>query len=269
MDKNKSIKNNQIVHDKIAKEYDKLHGEIFTTIEQNRIISKLFFAKENLKNNSLNALDIGCGSGNLSNHLLKLKFEVTSSDISKEFLKLVSMKYRKYGKKHSVFKLNGEDLSEIHSNSYDLVGTYSVLHHIPDYLKTIEEMFRVLKKGGILYLDHEVNENYWNQNNIYKEFIRKNRLGFLKKNWRIYFSFYSLKTKFKQIFNPKFRPEGDIHVFKDDHIEWNKIEKLIKDLGGKILLKEDYLLFKYGYSKTLFNHYKGKCNDYRVLIIQK
>ena len=55
--------------------------------------------------------------------------------------------------------------------SYDMVATYSVLHHVPDYLRIVEEMARVLKPGGILYLDHEASDSYWEGDKVYDEFL--------------------------------------------------------------------------------------------------
>ena len=33
--------------------------------------------------------------------------------------------------------------------------------------------------------------------------------------------------KFKRIFNPRYANEGDIHVWEDDHIEWDKIDSMM------------------------------------------
>jgi ubiquinone/menaquinone biosynthesis C-methylase UbiE len=265
--KNKILENIKI-HNSIAKKYDKTHGEIFTNIEQTRIRNILKFSKNKIDTDSVVklAFDMGCGSGNLSNHFLKLGFEVIGGDVSKNFLSLTT---KKFPKNYSTIKLNGSDLKNIKSNSFDLVGTYSVLHHVPDYLSAVEEMYRVLKPGGILYIDHEVNKHFWNKSDIYKLFIKQNRINYFLKNWKSYISIRSFKSKFIQLKNPKYRDEGDIHVFKDDHIEWNKLENRIFSLGGKLVFSEDYLLFKYGYKLNLYNKFKNKCSDYRVMVFQK
>jgi hypothetical protein len=36
-----------------------------------------------------------------------------------------------------------------------------VLHHLPDYVGAIQRLSVFLKKGGILYLDHETSPFYW------------------------------------------------------------------------------------------------------------
>jgi ubiquinone/menaquinone biosynthesis C-methylase UbiE len=42
------------------------------------------------------------------------------------------------------------------SNSrFDIITLSSVLHHLPNYFGTLENLTRVLKPGGVLYLTHE------------------------------------------------------------------------------------------------------------------
>jgi SAM-dependent methyltransferase len=195
--------------------------------------------------------------------------DVSSADVSEEFLNMINTKYKNYKNKPKTILLNGENLSNIKSNSYDIVATYSVLHHIPEYLQIISEFYRILKKGGIMYLDHEVNENFWNRSKDYTIFLKKAKIPYIISNYKNYISFDTIKTRLIQIKNPRYRPEGDIHVFKDDHIEWKKIEKVIKKLGGEIKLEEDYLLYKKGYPKKLYNQYKNKCSDYKLMLIKK
>ena len=47
-----------------------------------------------------------------------------------------------------------EDLN-LDKNEFDLITCYSVLHHLPNYMKTIQQLTDYLKKGGLIYLDHE------------------------------------------------------------------------------------------------------------------
>jgi len=58
-------------------------------------------------------------------------------------------------------------------------------------------------------------------------------------------------------------------VWKDDHIEWDKIEKILEKNNFSILREEDYLLYD---SKIPYNEYikyKNKTNDTRLLIAIK
>ena len=145
------ILRNIAIHDRIAKRYDRIHGEIFNDVEQSRLRADVKHAVDSISSGSLNALDFGCGSGNLTRHLLENGCSVTSADVSQGFLDLVQSRYPTV----DTHRLNGIDLSEIATSTFDIVATYSVLHHVPDYLAAVREMARVCKPGGVLYLDHE------------------------------------------------------------------------------------------------------------------
>jgi ubiquinone/menaquinone biosynthesis C-methylase UbiE len=44
---------------------------------------------------------------------------------------------------------------------FDLITSYSVLHHLPDYESAIRKICKFLKKGGVIYIDHEASPYYW------------------------------------------------------------------------------------------------------------
>jgi hypothetical protein len=73
----------------------------------------------------------------------------------------------------------------------------------------------------------------------------------------------------RRLANPRYKREGDIHVWPDDHIEWDKIEQVLLSQDFEILLKHDYLLYKATYDLPVYNEYKDRCADERVLIARK
>lgn len=152
---------NIAVHDRIARAYERQHGEIFNPVEQDRLHAALERAKAEIssRGKALRALDFGCGSGNLSRHLLDLGFEVVAADVSRGFLDLVRAKFA--ARPLETFQLGGQGLGALADDSFDLVATYSVLHHIPDYGAAVAEMARVTRSGGILFIDHEPSEAFW------------------------------------------------------------------------------------------------------------
>lgn len=260
------------IHNKIYDEYEQRHDEIYNPIEQERLSKKLKKAFDIISTDSKEkiALDYGCGTGNLTKHLIKLGSFVVSADISEKFLEVIKERYQFTGKSDTL-KVNGYDLSNIENNKFDIVATYSVLHHVPDYLKIIKEMIRITRQGGIIYLDHEVNENYWYKNKDYSEFLRKvapiHRKYLKYLNWKTFLKLP--KYIINKIKNPRYQEEGDIHVFPDDHIEWDKIENLLIKDNCEVVLREDYLLYRGRYPIETYNKYKNICNDMRVLIAMK
>jgi ubiquinone/menaquinone biosynthesis C-methylase UbiE len=92
-------------------------------------------------------LEIGCGLGSDSRHMLKKGIEVVSLDLSP---------------RNAYFTLKGISLMGMHGRgicadaeylpfrdaSFDIVYSFGVLHHTPNTAKAIEEVRRVLKPGG-------------------------------------------------------------------------------------------------------------------------
>src|SRR5208337_138004 len=144
--------------------------------EQKRIHHVLKDALEHIKTKSdlPRVLGFGAGTGNLTEHLSGLGVKVVAADISSKYLERLRLKLGDDNSKRlETMLLNGNDLSGIPNGSLDMVATYSVLHHVPDYLKIIDEFVRVLKTGGIVYIDHEVCPSYWEQNAEYQAYLEE------------------------------------------------------------------------------------------------
>ncbi len=226
--------------------YEHAHGDIFNSIEQQRLRGMLREAMKSVRTGAsqVKALDFGCGSGNLTRHLIELGAYTTSADLSDDFLRDIQRKFSASGLSETL-KLNGKDLSNVPDAQFDLVATYSVLHHVPDYLAIVRELCRVVKPGGVLYIDHEATETYYQRPPAYVEFLRKARP---RVNWRRFLSL-ALDVRgyvhiLRRLRDPRYKREGDIHVWPDDHIEWDKIEQILAGERFEIVAKQDYLLYK-------------------------
>lgn len=256
-------------HNKLAEKYERMHGEIYNDHEQSRLCDQLSAAIAQIKTTSQKkvALDFGCGAGNLTRHLSNLGCDVLACDISQGFLDLVAS--RNYLQEVKEIQLNGVDLANIADESVDMVATYSVLHHVPEYLSILNEFMRVLKPGGVVFIDHEQSEEFWQKSPIYQEFALK-----IKKASPINFKKYFLLTNYydwliRRLVNPRYHREGDIHVFEDDHIEWSKVTKLLLEAGGEIVLSKSYLLFRRNFNMSIYSAYKDKTTDMHVLVVRK
>jgi ubiquinone/menaquinone biosynthesis C-methylase UbiE len=255
----------------VTRIYERIHGEIFNPIEQQRLHDALRRVTDAVRTGSepLTALDYGCGSGNLTRHLIALGFQTVSADVSEHFLKLIEKEFSQSGSS-SILKLNGKDLSSVPDSHFDLAATYSVLHHVPDYLRIVEEMCRVVKPGGVIYIDHEVTEAYYSRPAEYVEFLKRARP---RVNWKRYLRLLCDVPGYVHIIrrlrNPRYKKEGDIHVWPDDHIDWDKIERILTDQGCEIVLKQDYLVYRSLYNPGIYDEYKDKCSDQRLLVARK
>ena len=271
MQSDEQIQFNREVNDRLSRKYERLHGDIFNAIEQERLKKALKAAVEAVRTGAqpIKALDYGCGSGNLTRHLIELGLETVSADISEGFLALIERNFSQTGLLKAL-AINGKDLSNVPSDTFDLAATYSVLHHVPDYLHIVKEMARVVKPNGVIYLDHEVNESYFKRPKEYIKFLQKARPTIdFQRYFRLLLDVKGYIHIFRRLMNPRYKREGDIHVWPDDHIEWDHIEQRLRSEGFEIVLKEDYLLYKSNYNPEIYNEYKDKCADERVLIARK
>lgn len=259
------IATNVAVHDRIARKYDALHGEIFNDVEQARLHDWLRRARDAVQTGAepIQALDFGCGSGNLTRHLLSLGMEVTAADISEAFLDLVRSRFE--GEPVRTLHMNGRDLSGVGDASFDVVATYSVLHHVPDYLGAVAEMARVCRPGGVVVIDHEQNDAYWTPSADYSAFRREA----LRFDWRKYLTPSNYLHRLRRVFEPRYSNEGDIHVWPDDHIEWERIKAVMAAAGFEVAGEEDYLLYRKLYHREVYDRYAGRCTDMRAMTFRK
>ena len=162
---------NVAVHRFEAKYYELVHPEVYSEYEQKRIKSTLKMVDKLIVNNHADAkraLDFGAGTGNLTGKLLDMGYDVTAVDISAEMCKILETKYKNYlkAKKLIVFNSPIEDLS-FDRDEFDLIACYSVLHHLPDYECALQRLSVFLKKGGVMYIDHEISPYYWKSESSY------------------------------------------------------------------------------------------------------
>jgi len=146
----KIITENLKLHRSEAEFYEIIHEEIFNLPEQRRLkreVKKLFTEANGFKP----ALDLGCGTGNMSRHLLEAGFSVTACDLSPDMLHNFTLKANKV--------LCEAGALPFKSGSFPLITTYSFLHHLPDLESTLHEICRVANRSAILYFDHEYYPN--------------------------------------------------------------------------------------------------------------
>ena len=159
--KEQIYKANIDVHRSEAKYYEALHPEVYSKKEQKRIVSTLARIDKQIEGNQKKALDIGAGTGNLTGKLLAMGYNVTATDISPEMCEILRKKYRLYMPgKLRVFNSPIEELTS-NDSEFDLITSYSVLHHLPNYVSALKILTRYLKIGGVMYIDHEASPSYW------------------------------------------------------------------------------------------------------------
>jgi SAM-dependent methyltransferase len=258
--------------------YDGNHPEIFNEIEQARLRDSLRRVVSEAEVAQPRALDLGAGSGNVTAHLLDLGARVTAAEVSPHFIELLE---QRFGDAVETVHINGVDLEGLPASTFDLVTLYSVLHHIPDYLAIVDEIARVLRPGGLVYFDHEVNEEYWRPDGGWAEFRRaadehRRLQGGLwnphRRRWQRLLIPRNYSRALHHRRDPEYmmRREGDIHVTPDDHIEWPKLAERVQAAGMSVVRSVDYLNYNADYPIEVWERFRDRgCTNMRYLVARR
>jgi ubiquinone/menaquinone biosynthesis C-methylase UbiE len=267
------IARNRRAHDHIAGQYDQKHAEIYNPFEQARLEQVLQEVIAKMEVPEPYILDVGAGTGNISIKLIKRNCYVTALDVSNASLEVLRSKVGPDARLETV-RLDGQKLP-FPDSTFDAVTSYSVLHHIPDYLGAIREMIRVLRPGGFIYIDHEASPAAWDPDTNLAAYKTLCKLGIAEHilmlvSTREFFTLDFWKCAFIKLFvNPRFEREGDIHVWPDDHIQWSEIYAIFAESGVTVEKQVDYLCYQPRGGSDAYDQYQSLCADMRVFIGRK
>lgn len=135
----------------------------------------------------LKVLEIGCGRGSLSSYFSERNHECHLVDISKKAIEIAIEIFKKNNHDAKFYVEDAESL-KFTDSSFDIVFSIGLLEHFSNPKKTLEEQFRVLKKGGIWfgYIVPEYKENIQKDyewiNNILKGYTEDKKHQLPKEN---------------------------------------------------------------------------------------
>ena len=135
----------QDVFSSVASNYDTMND--LMSLGMHRLWKKRFVEIADIKNNDI-LLDVGSGSGDIANELLKQKLstKLYLLDLNEEMLAEGKKKFQNH--KNIKFIIgNGEKL-DFKDNFFDKYIISFCLRNITDYILSIKEAYRVLKPGG-------------------------------------------------------------------------------------------------------------------------
>lgn len=270
------IARNVAAYDLVAASYDEAHPEIFNAVEQERLagaVREVLAAAGSGRGAPVRVLDVGAGTGNLTAHLLAAGAVVVAADVSAECLRVVSEKFAHTGRLDTQL-IDGRSLAVLADGCFDVAACYSVLHHVPDYVSLVAEMARVVRRGGLVYLDHERHDGSWLPDAARDQFIAE-AVVWPPKSWsrfvrpRNYWNRIRPLLQWQRWFNRRWMPEGDVHIWPEDHIEWEKIERRLLDDGVAPHIVHDYLLYEARYQRDAWERWKDRLTDYRMWVGRK
>ncbi len=94
-------------------------------------------------------LDLGCGYGNFVAICRENGIDALGIDIDEHDVTCAKLKFKNHAK---FFQIGDARILKYKDRKFDYVTMWNLLEHLPDTEKVILEAFRVLKKGGRLFL---------------------------------------------------------------------------------------------------------------------
>ena len=193
----------------------------FNSIELQRYINKLNTIN-NIKDNS-KILDFGCGFGFITAYVSSFGYDVTGVDVL-EHNKLWDFLSKKYNSNY----LHVNTILPFKDNKFDIIIAFGSLEHTDDINQSLQELYRVLKKGGKLYIYNLPNKYsitelitkaHENKYNIYEVVNILLNNGFVTDKW------FRSNLLPAQIFT------GSVRKFLDKHYEkYNRIDDIFAQI---------------------------------------
>jgi 2-polyprenyl-3-methyl-5-hydroxy-6-metoxy-1,4-benzoquinol methylase len=135
--------------------YEEFHKK---TKNQNKIIEPknftyrlLFDIAQKYVNKSKFVLDIGCGAGTISLYLSSRGINVLGIDISKRAIEEANKSAKNLKLENATFEIINFP-TEVPKGIYDLVLCFEVLEHLKDDTLALKNIYKLLKKNGILII---------------------------------------------------------------------------------------------------------------------
>ena len=199
---------------KANKEFYDIVGSSYEQLDGRRTESLHAYVKDQLREvlvlgDSETILDLGCGSGFVSqvaSHLFKQRYAI---DISWRILRgIEDPRLRKI--------VADSDYIPIRDNQMDVVGAFAFLHHCHSFERLCEEIYRILKKGGFFYSDHDMDISF---NSRFKPMMK------------IYRKVHNAKKRYLKNFETLSEDLYDCTEFHQNGIQPDQICSLLERIG--------------------------------------
>jgi ubiquinone/menaquinone biosynthesis C-methylase UbiE len=100
-------------------------------------------------------LDVGCGTGFVIDLARDLFRQIDGVDVTPAMLHRVNCSGNVF-----VHQARAEALP-FESATFDMASSYAFMHHVTDHVAILREVRRVLRPGGLFYVDLEPNKLFW------------------------------------------------------------------------------------------------------------
>jgi ubiquinone/menaquinone biosynthesis C-methylase UbiE len=101
-------------------------------------------------------LDIGCGTGFIIHLARDLFDEIHGVDVTPAMLARIDTSSGNI----TLHNAQAEELP-FADDTFDMVSSYAFIHHLENYQPVLAEALRVVRPGGLVYIDLEPNKLFW------------------------------------------------------------------------------------------------------------
>lgn len=100
------------------------------------------------KYNDKFVLEVGCGIGTAAQSFIENGSIYTGIDLSDKSVEIAKKRLEVFKLDGNIFQCNIEEVDNINNIEFDLIYSFGVLHHTPDIVKSISNIYKMLKIGG-------------------------------------------------------------------------------------------------------------------------
>ena len=137
--------------------WDEFHGVNAAKLGHYLTQKELTFIESFLAEHKIKkCLEIGCGSGRLSRHIIKHKIDLTGIDIDQTALKILNQRYPKIKTR----KVDASQKLPFTTSSFDCIMAIEFLDYLTDLDSFFAEVSRVLASGGFFLFTCGNGANY-------------------------------------------------------------------------------------------------------------
>lgn len=183
-------------------------------------------------------------------------------------------------------------LDEFEDNSFDLVISYSVFTDNRGFASLPDKVARILKTGGVWYIDGEISSSYWSQIRDYRLYLKELKIkpfikdilfdfshegsSFLKRNLRKLHDVVALRDWkklvrgiSKRLFSAAMLKDEPVDIYSPEQCSFSW-EHITEKLSGScdILLQKDYLACRES-DPAVWTKWNTALNDTGLFIIKK
>jgi 2-polyprenyl-3-methyl-5-hydroxy-6-metoxy-1,4-benzoquinol methylase len=234
-DSDERIRANLKVHEHEARDFDAMHPELFSKVENETIREVIKEIKQRTSYKpSVDVLDIACGSGRLSLPFLENDFSVTACDLSPDMLAVFQKKLDKRSQgKLNIINSDINSFLEHNRTTFDCVVIGAFLHHIENIEDFLKKILAFLKPNGFLFIVHEPALRQSNQHGW----------GYvLEKIDSVLFQIKYLFTRFKVL--PRVKEYGSSEIHTRNGINDIKLLAWFEEFGFHIVKYKRYYSHK-------------------------